>query len=306
MKVGYQARVRSHRHLRQLRVARAAVPFGNSNGRGVPEPDHAAHHAVAAGQSHALRRVLRAGSVDAQPADAAGRAPLRARVELLPRGHERPAGGQPLRRPALTLPVGEGCRRDTTTSPRVWVWPTTCSATAGRRSRRTCRSTSSRRPTTASTSPPTRRRRSRRPPTAAWTDNGNFTPDCDLEQPAAQDNRATGGDFCGAPDQRELLRSSAQTHGPSARRRPSIRRSSSGWGVRPYDWQFSGVGAAADRCRACRWSSVTAAARGATPPGTGPTHRQPRGHGGGLRHLHDDGADASATCRTPVRRSRSR
>ena len=60
--------------------------------------------------------------------------------------------------------------------------------------------------------------------TRAWTDNGNFTPDCDLKSPAAQDNRATGGDLCGAADQRELLRVRAD-HGRSARRRSSARRS---------------------------------------------------------------------------------
>jgi hypothetical protein len=32
----------------------------------------------------------------------------------------------------------------------------------------------------------------------AWTDaNFNYVPDCDLMNPAAQDLRATGGDFCG-------------------------------------------------------------------------------------------------------------
>ena len=31
----------------------------------------------------------------------------------------------------------------------------------------------------------------------AWTDNGNFFPDCDLANPSNQDNRATGGDLCG-------------------------------------------------------------------------------------------------------------
>ena len=35
--------------------------------------------------------------------------------------------------------------------------------------------------------------------TRSWTDqNGNYVPDCDLTNTAAQDNRATGGDFCGA------------------------------------------------------------------------------------------------------------
>src|SRR5712691_4947918 len=36
------------------------------------------------------------------------------------------------------------------------------------------------------------------PVTRTWTDgNGNFVPDCDLLNPAPQDNRASGGDFCG-------------------------------------------------------------------------------------------------------------
>ena len=35
--------------------------------------------------------------------------------------------------------------------------------------------------------------------TRTWTDaNGNFTPDCDLNNPLAQDLRTGGGDFCGA------------------------------------------------------------------------------------------------------------
>ena len=52
---------------------------------GVPNENRAAHHEMAAGQSHALGRVLCAGSVDPQQVDVAGRAALRARVELLPR-----------------------------------------------------------------------------------------------------------------------------------------------------------------------------------------------------------------------------
>jgi hypothetical protein len=34
--------------------------------------------------------------------------------------------------------------------------------------------------------------------TRTWTDaNGNFAPDCNLRDPLAQDNRTSGGDFCG-------------------------------------------------------------------------------------------------------------
>ena len=37
--------------------------------------------------------------------------------------------------------------------------------------------------------------------TRSWVDgNRNFTPDCDLNSRAAQDNRASGGDLCGAWD----------------------------------------------------------------------------------------------------------
>ena len=56
----------------------------------------------------------------------------------------------------------------------------------------------------------------------AWTDNGNFNPDCDLQNPLGQDNRATGGDLCGA-GQSELL--VFRRPGPSpARPRRSTRR----------------------------------------------------------------------------------
>ena len=41
--------------------------------------------------------------------------------------------------------------------------------------------------------------------TRSWVDgNRNFTPDCDLNNRAAQDNRPSGGDLCGAWDVREL------------------------------------------------------------------------------------------------------
>ncbi len=49
-----------------------------------PDPVHAARCAVLAEQPHALRRHLRAGSVDARPPDVAGRRAIRARLELVP------------------------------------------------------------------------------------------------------------------------------------------------------------------------------------------------------------------------------
>jgi Carboxypeptidase regulatory-like domain len=67
--------------------------------------------------------------------------------------------------------------------------------------------------------------------TRTWTDaNNNFTPDCDLLNPLAQDLRPSGGDFCGQIN--DLSFGDAvfdTTQDPSALR---------GWGVRPADWQF--------------------------------------------------------------------
>ncbi len=67
--------------------------------------------------------------------------------------------------------------------------------------------------------------------TRSWTDgNGNKTPDCDLQNRALQDNRASGGDLCGAWDNQNFGSIvSATTLNPDVLE---------GWGVRPYDWQF--------------------------------------------------------------------
>jgi hypothetical protein len=69
--------------------------------------------------------------------------------------------------------------------------------------------------------------------TRAWTDaDGDFTPDCDLINPLAQDLRATGGDFCGQiSDLRfgtEIPR--ATTYDPAVL---------TGWNARPNNWEFS-------------------------------------------------------------------
>jgi hypothetical protein len=74
--------------------------------------------------------------------------------------------------------------------------------------------------------------------TRAWDDrNRNFVPDCDLKNPALQDNTATGGDLCGGADPASFFAFS-QNHslGTATVVSPSLL---SGWGVRPYDWQFS-------------------------------------------------------------------
>jgi len=65
-----------------------------------------------------------------------------------------------------------------------------------------------------------------------WTDsNGNWVPDCDLKNQAAQNLTATGGDICQA--------STAQTFGTTALTTAAIDpRILNGWSVRPNDWQF--------------------------------------------------------------------
>src|SRR5580704_17923415 len=68
------------------------------------------------------------------------------------------------------------------------------------------------------------------PVTRTWTDaNGNFVPDCDLLNPAAQDNRSSGGDFCGPLSNSNFGKPVfTNTYDPSILQ---------GWGVRPSDWQ---------------------------------------------------------------------
>jgi hypothetical protein len=66
----------------------------------------------------------------------------------------------------------------------------------------------------------------------SWTDaNGNFTPDCDLNTYLQQDLRASGGDFCGTIS--DLSFGGVK---PSTQFDP---KSSSGWNIRPDDWEVS-------------------------------------------------------------------
>jgi len=66
--------------------------------------------------------------------------------------------------------------------------------------------------------------------TRTWSDNGNFIPDCDLMNPAAQNNLATGGDNCGVWQNLNFGIPFGTT-----RVNPDVQH---GWGVRNYDWQF--------------------------------------------------------------------
>ena len=62
-----------------------------------------------------------------------------------------------------------------------------------------------------------------------WTDaDRDFTPDCDLLNPVAQDLRASGGDFCGAFSNANFGKNVfSNTIDPAILK---------GWGVRPSDW----------------------------------------------------------------------
>jgi hypothetical protein len=69
--------------------------------------------------------------------------------------------------------------------------------------------------------------------TRNWTDNGNFIVDCDILNPALQDNRAAGGDLCAATSGANL--SFGQQTALTGTVDPNVL---SGWGVRPADFQY--------------------------------------------------------------------
>ncbi len=68
--------------------------------------------------------------------------------------------------------------------------------------------------------------------TRTWTDaNGNFKPDCNLLNGAAQDLRAGGGDFCGVWSNTSFGKTVPQdTFDPNLL---------GGWGNRQYNWEFT-------------------------------------------------------------------
>jgi hypothetical protein len=66
--------------------------------------------------------------------------------------------------------------------------------------------------------------------TRTWTDNGNFLPDCDLKNPAQQDLRGTGGDFCGVYNNPSVGTFTPNTSVPD----PDY---TDGWFKRGYNWR---------------------------------------------------------------------
>jgi hypothetical protein len=70
--------------------------------------------------------------------------------------------------------------------------------------------------------------------TRSWIDaNNNFVPDCDLQNPAAQDRRATGGDACGAISNSSFALLSQGQFPLTNSFDPALLN---GWGVRSSDW----------------------------------------------------------------------
>jgi carboxypeptidase family protein len=67
-----------------------------------------------------------------------------------------------------------------------------------------------------------------------WVDgNGNYKVDCDVSNPARQNNLATGGDDCASLGGNDLLFGSANPNSTIVN--PAILE---GWGIRPSDWGF--------------------------------------------------------------------
>ena len=81
MKVGYQG---AYMVAKTPSFVGQQISYRFNNG--VPNQLTAAPRSDPDQQSDGARRPVRAGPVDAEPADAAGRAALRARAQLLPRG----------------------------------------------------------------------------------------------------------------------------------------------------------------------------------------------------------------------------
>jgi hypothetical protein len=87
----------------------------------------------------------------------------------------------------------------------------------------------------------------------SWTDsNNNFSPDCDLRSPAAQNLSASGGDICGAM--------ASQTFGTTTQTTANIDpKILTGWGCGRTTGR-SAPRSSSRCCRACRSKSATSAA----------------------------------------------
>ena len=118
-----------------------------------------------------------------------------------------------------------------------------------------------------------------------WVDgNGNYSPDCDLMNPAAQDNRAAGGDFCS-----QWLSPNFGSPQSVSEINPAILE---GWGVQAVRLAVRRVGAARDPAAHIAGSRLS-------PPLVPGIHGDRQSRAGTVRlrsgHLH--GAIRSAAAR---------
>ena len=210
MKVGYtgivrrgaqRTRAESHAAPLHVQLRRAGDRRVHDAGRQSSLPGERVVLPVAAlgpARSHTDDVVLRTGSVDARQASR-----CRVASATIARGAGRPPRGT-ARRETSKLQSAADHVRQHGQRPRLQRHhaairrsPTTCSATAGRRSKCKVASISKRPPAMSSTAPTTRRRASSRASgrdrraARGWTDgNRNFIVDCDLLNPAQQNNLA--------------------------------------------------------------------------------------------------------------------
>ena len=124
--------------------------------------------------------------------------------------------------------------------------------------------------------------------TRTWTDsNGNFTPDCDLPNPGAQNLSASGGDVCGALNNVELRQEQSERDHLRSRYADRIRR--------PVE-QLAGLGH-----RRPAAASQHLARRRLLPHGVGwlprGPERRPGSRHGGLRPVLRHRADSIRVCR---------
>jgi hypothetical protein len=102
----------------------------------------------------------------------------------------------------------------------------------------------------------------------SWSDaNANYVVDCNLMNPVTEDNRAGGGDFCG-PWQNLNFGNPFSTTTVN----PDVLH---GWGVRPYDWQYT-ASTSTSSCRVSRpmWPTVTGCGATISSPTIGRSGRR--------------------------------
>ena len=193
--------------------------------------------AVGAERSHETGVAVRAGPVDARPADAAGRRALRPRLELGAGRRQRDAA-----RPRCSIRSRSASRETVSVKGYNDITPRMGAAYDVFGNGKTALKANLGKYLQSATNdenygPTTRPGRSSRVSAAAavgWPDgNGNYAIDCNLSNPPLQDNLATGGDRCAALGGTDLNFGNANPNSTIVN--PAILE---GWGVRPSDWQF--------------------------------------------------------------------